>query len=222
MFSIKIYYKHIKIFLVLCLILVLIKSDILNKDKYAFDRNCNKCHASSIAFTTEKTMTGWKKTVDYMRNKKKNIFSDKEAVAIKRYLKKIHASYPEKLFKTKCARCHDLAKAENLKLSPKQWHNLVLNERARAVTWIDLDEALDIAMYLSDKHETIIPQDKGRQKKELSARELSEQKCLRCHLSETVFKTKKSAREWAISTKRMKTKSPQWITAEQLQQIYCL
>ncbi len=204
--------KFILLFFSASAILFLLGSSRQDSDKKIFEYTCSKCHSLDRALEIEKTTIGWEKTVDWMRHKAKNAFSDKDALAIKIYLRKINNVYPEKLFKWKCSGCHALGKVEELKLSPSQWKRLVLRERSRAIAWIALDEAEDIVGYLSKNNVLIPDQTNPESKRE----ELTEKKCLRCHVYETVFKAKRPKDEWQVINKRMQEKSPQWLTDEEV------
>lgn len=186
-----------------------------NNDKYVFQKHCGKCHTINRVFEIEKTMFGWERTVDWMQHKQPNAFSNKEALSIKCYLKKIHAHYPEQLFKQRCSKCHTFERITSLRLTTKQWENLVHRERKKASAWIHIDEVADIAFYLSKAYGKLGGNEDGADKTRL----LIEQKCLRCHIHATVFKPQKTCAEWIITNERMKRKSPDFITEEHVTQI---
>ncbi len=186
-----------------------------DSDKKTFEYTCGKCHPAGRALEIEKTTIGWEKTVDWMQRKARNAFSDKDVLTIKLYLRKINTSYPEKLFRLKCATCHSLEKVEKLNLSSSQWKRLVMRERSRAIAWIALDEAEDIADYLS-KNKILVP---GIVSQESKNEELAEKKCLRCHVYETAFRVKKSREQWQAINERMRMKSPGWLTNEEANRI---
>ncbi len=186
-------------------------SDNTAAEDQTFQRACNQCHSVNRILYTKKTTTGWKKTVDWMQ--RKGNFSDKEAKEIKQHLKALFSSYAEELYKTKCSKCHALNVIAARSRTKEQWAALVNQERSRAVSWIALDEARDIANYLTENYA------QKNKAPGFEIRALTEQKCLRCHLPKTVFKTDLSAREWKSVNNRMQQKSPQWITEQQLQKI---
>ncbi len=187
-------------------------------DSLVFKRNCGKCHSLERLSGVEKTSIGWEKTVDWMR-KKQNTFSVSEGEAIKRYLKKTHDYYPKIVFETKCVKCHPLNVILQQKRTPQEWDNLVKRERLKAITWISLDEAHDIAMYLGAYHSDTETGNNGLNKTMAEKKELTEKKCLLCHLYSTAFGVKRTQQEWRLINQRMRYKCPQWISEKQAEEI---
>ncbi|MBI4845054.1 MAG: hypothetical protein HY810_01030 [Candidatus Omnitrophica bacterium] len=142
---------YLLIISILCFSVLLTGAKNADKNFPLFENTCGKCHKLERIFVIKKTTTGWNKTVDWMRRKNKNGFSQKDADKIKIHINNTHAYYTEQLFKQKCAECHPLDKITSLRLPAAQWHNLVLREQAKAITWIALDEAQDIADFLAKK-----------------------------------------------------------------------
>lgn len=183
-------------------------------DSSIFKRNCGKCHSIERPLGIEKTAIGWEKTVDWMQ-KKEHTFSDSESEAIKRYLKNKYSYYPKTIFETKCAKCHPLNLILQQKRTPKEWDRLVQRERKKAITWISLDEAQDITMYLGEYYGNKETDNADLSKTLAKKKELTEKKCLLCHLYTTVFGKKRTQQEWRVINQRMRYKCPQWISEKE-------
>jgi len=85
-------------------------------------------------------------------------------------------------------------------------------KRAMAPSWLGIDEADELANYLSDKYPP-----KGKVgKKYVRTKLLVEAKCLRCHVHKTVFRTSYNEKQWLRTNKRMREKSPSWISVQQV------
>lgn len=191
---------------------------ISESDSSIFKRNCGKCHSIERLSGIDKTSIGWEKTVGWMR-KKQNTFSEAEGEKIKRYLKETHAYYPKIIFETKCAKCHSLNIILEQKRTAPEWNNLVKRERLKAITWISLDEAYDIAMYLGKYYRDTKNNNISLNKKMLNKKNLTEKKCLLCHLYSTVFEVKRTTQQWRAINQRMQYKCPQWISEKEINDI---
>lgn len=191
---------------------------ISESDSSVFKRNCGKCHSIERLSGVDKTSIGWEKTVGWMR-KKQNTFSEAEGEKIKRYLKETHAYYPKIIFETKCAKCHSLNIILQQKRPPQEWDSLVKRERLKAITWITLDEAHDIAMYLRAYLSDTQTSHTDFNKTMADKKELTEKKCLLCHLYSTVFEVKRTKQQWRAINQRMQYKCPQWINEKEIADI---
>lgn len=183
-----------------------------------FKRKCGQCHSIERSLSTEKTSERWEKTVDWMRNKQ-NTFSISEGEIIKRYLKKKDVYYPKRLFEVKCATCHPLNTILQQKRSPYEWEKLVKRERLKAVGWISLDESSDIAAYLGKYYKDKEVNNNILNNTIKEKKELTEKKCLLCHLYSTVFGVKRKQEEWIVINQRMQYKCPQWISVAEIEEI---
>ncbi|MFH1061999.1 MAG: hypothetical protein V1747_03835 [Candidatus Omnitrophota bacterium] len=166
------------------------------------NQHCSACHPAERVFNIEKTTTGWTKTVNWMRKNSKNAFSKKQALAITQNIIDLHPNYAKQLFQTRCSQCHEWQTVEKLKLSLRQWDRLVWRERAKAITWISIDEATDISAYLAKTYPAKTPENKTE-----PIRDMVEQKCIHCHIHSTVFKPVKTVAQWIAVNKRMRQKS---------------
>ncbi|MBU1044485.1 MAG: hypothetical protein KJ915_08845 [Candidatus Omnitrophica bacterium] len=198
---------------IICLLPVKASAD-SNKDMIILKKHCSSCHASERVFNIEKTSTGWTKTVNWMRKHSKNAFSQKKAKQITKAIIALHPNYSRKIFEIRCAQCHDLKSTKKLNLDPQQWNRLVYRERAKAITWISLDEAKDIAAYLAAAYPAKETKDTNE-----PIRALVEEKCLRCHIHATVFNPIKTLDQWIAVNKRMQEKSPELISDKQVLKI---
>jgi len=185
-------------------------------DQLVFEQVCSRCHSLDRIRNHKKTTTGWKKTVDWMRRKPDSTISRKEAAAAKRYIVTINPGYAKELFTQKCFRCHQLDNLGESQRTPEQWRRLVQWEAKRASVFIALDEAKDIGDYLAA---TYGAQTHPLEPEKEALQRLTEDKCLRCHVPETVFKTNNFFAQWLIINKRMQQKSPAWIDDAQVETI---
>ncbi len=184
------------------------------KEAPLIEQNCTSCHDASRIYDIEKSSTGWKKTVNWMRKYSKNAFSEKSAEQISQTIIDLHPNFAKKLFHIRCSKCHKLDNTMSLSLSPKQWHNLVLRERSKAITWISLDEAHDIAEHLAKTYPA-----KTTQKQPTAMRNMVEKKCIQCHIHKTVFKPIKTLKQWIKVNKRMQQKIPSLISDKNVLEI---
>ena len=191
-----------------------VRNNTAESDSLVFRRNCGKCHSIERPLGIEKTSLGWEKTVDWMQ-KKHDSFSVAEGKIIKRHLKKINSPYQKKIFEIKCAACHPLNVIFHQKRSPKEWNNLVKREQQKAITWISIDEAQDIASYLGSYYGNKGTVSNAMAKK----KELTEKKCLLCHLYSTVFGIQRAPQQWRAINQRMRYKCPQWISQKEEEEI---
>ena len=195
------------VFIITILALIsLLPKHVLSDQKQAarmLNQHCASCHSAERMCNIEKTSTGWEKTVNWMRKNASNAFSKNQALAITKNIIYLHPHYAKQLFQIRCAQCHDQQAVENLKLSPRQWDRLVWRQRAKAITWISLDEAKDISAYLAKTYPA-----KNPKKKTESIRAMVEKKCMQCHIHSTVFKPVKTVEQWVLVNKRMRGKSP--------------
>ena len=90
-----------------------------------------------------------------------------------------------------------------------------MRQRAKAINWIRLDQANDIAMYLATTYPaaTKMPAEQKR------LEQLTEEKCMRCHIKPTIFKTPLPLQAWIKINRRMQEKSPSFINDQQVQDI---
>lgn len=167
------------------------------------NKYCSSCHPVERVFNIEKTTTGWEKTVNWMCKKSNNNFSKKQILNLAKQIIDLHPNYAKQLFQLRCSHCHEWQNVEKLSLSPRQWDRLVWRERAKAITWISLDEAKDISAYLAKTYPA-----KNLDNKNEPIRDMVEQKCIRCHIHSTVFKPIKTREQWIKVNTRMQGKSP--------------
>jgi mono/diheme cytochrome c family protein len=179
-----------------------------------FEKKCSACHSLDRVDNIEKTTTGWKKTVFWMQSRSKNYFSDKQAKIIASYINDQHSYFPKQLFLKRCATCHPWQVVEKLSLTHKQWDALVMRQRSRAITWINLDEVKDIADYLNKTYP-----DKKNSNAPSRIRQKVETKCIRCHLHPTVFTPSLQKKEWIVINKRMQGKSPELLNDPDVEEI---
>ena len=177
-------------------------------------RVCSQCHEANRIYDMKKTSLGWKHTVAWMRRHPGATFSEDEGKIVVQRLIEFHADFPEMLFYSKCGTCHTPDRITNQRGSLRFWQRMVRRERTRDAAWIALDEAEDIALYLARVFPG--PELSGPQ---TQARELTEDKCLRCHTYETVFKRRYPADQWRSINSRMQSKCPWWISESELETI---
>ncbi|MBU1087484.1 MAG: hypothetical protein KKD05_08195 [Candidatus Omnitrophica bacterium] len=199
-------------FAIICLLPIKVSADA--KKDVLLNKHCSSCHASERVFNIEKTSTGWAKTVNWMRKNSNNAFSQKQAQLITQNIINLHPNYAKQLFQIRCAKCHEWQTVEKLKLSPQQWNRLILRERAKAITWISLDEAKDISEYLAKTYSSKISTNKTE-----PIRDRVEKKCIHCHIHSTVFKPVKTVDQWISVNNRMQQKSPTLINDNDLLEI---
>lgn len=98
---------------------------------------CSTCHTLERTFIRYKTEEGWRQTVDSMRQLNPDI-TENEGNLIAGYLVRTQALLArgrtpkaldimtgKTLFETKCSSCHDLERANSLKLARADWEKLV-------------------------------------------------------------------------------------------------
>jgi len=177
-------------------------------------RVCSQCHGAERIYEMKKTSLGWQRTVAWMKRHPGAAFSDEEGQMVVQHLVAFHADYPELLCYSKCGICHSPKSFNRLRGSLRFWQRIVRRERTRAAALIALDEAEDIAQYLARVFPG--PELSGPQ---TQARELTEDKCLRCHTYATVFKRRYPGDQWRSINSRMQSKCPWWISEGELETI---
>jgi mono/diheme cytochrome c family protein len=110
--------------------------------KKMFEEKCSKCHMLERAHGKKKSMEEWKATVDKMRTKNHDLFTDEEVSEIIWYLGS------KSTFETKCSKCHGYDRPLSKTKSKEGWQKTVERMKTKDPEWINPEEADMITGYL--------------------------------------------------------------------------
>ena len=191
-----------------------------------FRKQCSQCH--DLPDPRKLTAEGWVKQLNLMapmsglnKKQKARVLGFLQSHS-KRAIKVVSMANDRRLFEAKCTLCHNTNRILLEPLTPKSRHHIVLRMQRRAPAgWITTAEANRILNYL----ERGAPGTKKPVRKPINggAKVAFQKRCSACHTLERVYlklgKSRGKAQVWMHIVKRMRQKSPTWISKAEANQI---
>lgn len=193
-----------------------------------FKANCGRCH--SLPDPQKLTSEEWVVRLEMMAPMARLGKEEKTKVLgfLQEHSKKaaqvVSMARERKVFEEKCSLCHTPDRIFLEPLTPESRRHIVLRMRERAPEgWITEEDAHEILEYLAHG----APEAKKPQRKEVKGKapEVFRERCSGCHTLERVYleleesKEKGKAAPWMHIVKRMREKAPEWISADEAEQI---
>lgn len=190
-----------------------------------FKKRCSKCH--ELPDPAKLTSEEWAKQMEMMapfagvKGKKKAEVLDFLQAHSKKATQIASMAEERKLFVKKCSLCHTAQRVFLEPLTPKSRRHIVLRMQERAPDWISQKEAERILAYLDQG----APGGKKPVKKKVNggAGAVFRERCTACHSLERVYlkldKKESTGSAWMHIVKRMREKTPGWISKKEAEQI---
>jgi len=193
-----------------------------------FRVNCAKCHAlpDPAKLTEEQWVLRLKDmavNAGLNKEQKDEVLSylqnhSKKAVQV------VAMANERRTFEEKCSLCHNLDRILLEPLTPESRRHIILRMKERAPEgWITENDVHEILEYLAHG----APDAKRPQRKEIQGQpaQVFRERCSACHTLERVYlaleesQGKDKAPPWMHIVQRMREKAPEWISAQEAEQI---
>jgi mono/diheme cytochrome c family protein len=184
------------------------------------EEKCSKCHNTRRIWFFKRTPEEWNVTVRRMKEKDPMWLSEEEVTACVNFLNLTYARTGKDLFKPLCVDCHVVTGKKQLLYQRK-----TRPARARAIErmrrkysfLIGVADAKQINEFWTD------PNNNKNLKLDVEETDLIEgvfeNKCGRCHTYAFMYGQKRARQAWPEILNRMQKKSPEWLGAQDLEQI---
>lgn len=184
------------------------------------EEKCARCHSPDRTNFLKKDKEGWDITLKRMREKDTSWLSEEDVIACAAFLNSQRAISGESLFKKLCLSCHSEKGREKLLYQAKAkeaWVRAIERMRRKFNFLIGIAEASEIAKFWT------APENNKNLKLKSEPIDILEgvfeEKCGRCHTHNFFYSKKKKENDWLNLLNRMRSKSPQWINRQNLEQI---